>query len=192
VSAIAAGSRSATNSANLETDEGRRDRPRKKYHCGYFVCAWYACRLRNFTEVSARSTTFDKRERCAAVARRTLDDFKKEFEATKSQILDESEDVGPYESHFDNKDDKCFLYFARAETFNTTGTILTEWYLVDAIERRFIATFSEAKAFNVQLAQATGQHVPRKDCELTPSRQEKIVCRDRKEFDVFVAKYMSD
>jgi len=138
-----------------------------------------------FMEASAQSPTFDKRERCPAIAQRTLDDLEKQFEATKSAILDESDDVGPYESHFDNKDDKCFLYLARAETFNTTGTIVTEWYLVDAIERRFIATFSETKAFNAQLAQATGQHVPRNDCELTPSRQEKIVCRDRKEFDVF-------
>jgi len=145
-----------------------------------------------FTETSAQSTTFEKRERCAAIARRTLDDLKKEFEAAKSAILDESDDIGTYESHFDNKGDKCFLYFARTEIFNAAGTISAEWYLVDAIERRVIATFSETKALNIQLAQATGQHVPRNDCELMPLRQEKIACRDRKEFDGFVTKYMGD
>jgi hypothetical protein len=183
--------RSATNSANLE---GMRfvltGHVRTTILVILSVIGLHVSAI--LTEASAQYATFDKRERCAAIARRRLDDYKKEFEATKSTILDETDDVGPYESHFDNKDDKCFLYFARAETFNATGTIVTEWYLVDAIERRFIATFSEVKAFDIQLAQATGQHVPRSDCELTPSWREKIVCRDRKEFDAFVAKYMSD
>jgi hypothetical protein len=148
----------------------------------------------HFTESAAQSSSLDKQEQCAAIARRTLDEVKAEFEYTTDKRIDDTTVyIGEHESHYSSKIDKCFLFFSMSRLVK--GVIpqsSTESYWIDAIERRYIAQFGIITWLDMNLGQATGKHVDQTYCELAPSGQKKIECSNRAEFDLFVAKYMDD
>jgi hypothetical protein len=149
----------------------------------------------HFTESAAQSSSLDKQEQCAAIARRTpLDEFKAEFEyTTDKSLFDTTVDIGHHESHYSSKRDKCFLFFSDVNTVKgVINDTTSEWYLIDAIEKRYLAQFGIRHKLEMHLGQATGKYVDQTYCELAPSGQKKIECSNRAEFDAFVATYMGE
>lgn len=98
------------------------------------------------------------------------------------------------QNHYDSKTDKCLLFLTRAVINKFINFIMTYWELIDAVEKRTLASFGITQSYDVQDARLRGRNLPDKTtwCELTPSWQKKIKCKDRAEFDAFVATYMGE
>jgi hypothetical protein len=87
------------------------------------IAGWLLVSAPHSAQLAARASSFDKEEQCAAIARKTLDDFMAEFKASKSKLLPEANTKVDHESHYNSKMGKCFLYFSYSDT----------WYLLNGI-----------------------------------------------------------
>lgn len=139
----------------------------------------------------AHAQSLDMQARCASLARKTFEDFENEAKANQTALLGESHGSADYQTHYNTKLKKCMMLITRSQVFSAVGTAWTFWFLEDAVERRFFATYSEARLLDPELAKRTGQrNLP--ICELTPSVRQKTLCKTREEFDAFVAEFMEE
>lgn len=141
----------------------------------------------------ARSQSLDVQERCASLARTTFEELEREAKANQSKLLGENSSGASYQSHYNVKLHRCFMFVSKSEVFSEVGIASHTWFLIDAVERRFLGAYTEGKVIDSERAKRTGQRnslVP--TCELTPTFGQKSLCKTREEFDAFVAGYMDE
>lgn len=129
----------------------------------------------------ARSQSLDLQEQCASQARKTFGELKSEYQAVQSPLLLEPGVVdGDYQSHYNTKLKRCLILITLSGSYSTDIIVFySQWFLVDANERRYYAYYYESKSSAVR-------------CELTPSFVQNLPCKTREDFDAFVAPYMED
>jgi hypothetical protein len=139
----------------------------------------------------AHAQPLDLQERGATLARKAFEELDNEAKTNQSKLLGEIISGADYKSHYNAKLEKCMMLITRSEVFSDVGVAWKQWFLVDAIERRYFATYAEGKLIDPELAKRTGQrNVETPSCELTPSIRQKTICKTRAEFEAFVAEYM--
>jgi hypothetical protein len=84
-----------------------------------------------------------------------------------------------YQSHYNDKLNKCFILIKQMSELNGQPVMTTELY--DAIERRGLASY-------IQLTKGGKEYL--RTCELKPTSQEETICSSKQQFDAFVSKYM--
>jgi hypothetical protein len=108
----------------------------------------------------ARSQSLDVQERCASLARATFEELEQEYKANKSksvgELLGEISLGSRYQSHYNAKLHRCFVFVSRSEGFSAVGTASLGWFLIDAVERRFLGTYTEGKVIDSERAKQTG------------------------------------
>ena len=128
----------------------------------------------------ARSQSLDLQERCASQARKAFQELENDFKTESAdKTLGTVHGTNNYQSHYNTKLKRCLMLINRSDYFSAVGTQSNQWFLVDANERRFYATYGESKLEPGR----TEAHPP--TCELTPSIRQKTLCKTREEFDGF-------
>jgi hypothetical protein len=127
----------------------------------------------------ALAQSLDQQERCAQQARRAFQEIQTEARAS-NQKMDLSPVSDDYQSH-----GKCLMLVETTTMLGSQENVSS--YLMDANERR-------EYAFYVWISRQGKKYweVPPTSCDLTPSLREKKTCKDRDEFDAFVAGYMEE
>jgi len=115
----------------------------------------------------AHSQPLNLQERCASLARKTFDDFENEAKANQTNLLGEIISAADYQTHYNTKLKKCMMLIARSEVFSGVGTAFKEWFLVDAIERRYFATYAERKLVDPELARAVQRSILSPLCNMS-------------------------
>lgn len=149
--------------------------------------AFMACEMS-----AARSqSSLDQQAQCAALAKKSFEEFESEAKANAEKLLGERILGADYQSHYNSRLEKCFMLINQASNLSAIGTILHQYFLLDAIERRYYGSYGFNQVADRSLAERTGQ-TKYEWCELEPTMGQKTVCKTRKEFDAFVAKYMDE
>jgi len=129
--------------------------------------------------MSAYAQPLDLQATCAAQARKAFHEFEREWKTDPKAFKPLSTD---YQSHYNTKLKKCLMLITMMGNQSQTSV-----YLSDAYERRIYASYlwfsHEIKEY---------WEVSPSTCELIPSLRQKKTCKDREEFDAFVANYMEE
>jgi hypothetical protein len=100
---------------------------------------------------------------------------------------------GTYQSHYNTKLNRCLMLTTDLHALQDDNVEVVT--LVDANERRKYATYQEmqsheAVAKDLQTGTKTSGKVL--SCKLAPSIRHETTCKNREEFEAFVAKYMEE
>lgn len=115
-----------------------------------------------------------------------MENEKNKADAAVTELLEGKPAESTYQSHYNTKLKQCLMLIKRSRDFSLDKTMLYEWYLVDAVERRYYAFYGENMRYE------GGPKRTFESCELTPSLRQKTLCKTREEFDAFVAEYMEE
>ena len=96
------------------------------------------------------------------------------------QVLGEQQHSGTYQSHYDTKLKRCLMLTTDLHALQDDNVEVVT--LVDANERRKYATYQEMQSTSGKVL----------SCKLTPSIRHETTCKNREEFEAFVAKYMEE
>src|SRR5262249_27142004 len=97
---------------------------------------------------AARTQSLDVQERCAAAARKTFQELEEENKAKYDQSTLIQKGVSGYQSHYNNKLDRCLLLLSRRSVLPLTINLSNQERLsalVDANERRYYAIYIETQ-----------------------------------------------
>jgi hypothetical protein len=157
-----------------------------------FALAAIAC-----SATVVRSQSLDLQEKCASQARKAfqaLEDEENEDPSSKGwQVLGEQQHSSTYQSHYNTKLNRCLMLTTDLHALQDDNVEVVT--LVDANERRRYATYQEMRSHEaVRKDLQTGTKTSGKvfNCKLTPSIRQETTCKNREEFDAFVAKYMEE
>jgi hypothetical protein len=155
-----------------------------------FALAVIAC-----SATVARSQSLDLQEKCASQARKAFQELENEDDPSSEgwQVLGEQQHSGTYQSHYNTKLNRCLMLTTDLHALQDDNVEVVT--LVDANERRKYATYQEmqsheAVAKDLQTGTKTSGKVL--SCKLAPSIRHETTCKNREEFEAFVAKYMEE
>jgi hypothetical protein len=147
--------------------------------CGTITCS-----------IFARSQSLDLQASCASEARKAFEDIKADFKIDEPDLAKTRVDWGDYQSHYNAKLNRCFMFFTRSLDFTVVLEVSSQRYLIDPVERRHYAFYSDGKRYDGERPEQYVRPTRPPICELTPTLRQKMVCHSRQEFDAFVAEYM--
>jgi len=142
-----------------------------------FALAVIACSV-----TVARSQSLDLQEKCASQARKAFHELENEDDPSSEgwQVLGEQQHSGTYQSHYNTKLNRCLMLTTDLHALQDDNVEVVT--LVDANERRKYATYQEMQSTSGKVL----------SCKLTPSIRHETTCKNRGEFEAFVAKYMEE
>jgi len=127
---------------------------------------------------TAREQSPDPQTACAAQAEAAFAELGRESREVLERIQVPFDIIAfDYRAHYSSKADRCLLLVRKtlAVLHATSGTS----YLIAAADRRMYALYIDTDG-------------RMETCALIPSLAETTTCKDRGEFDVFVAQYMAE
>ena len=121
-------------------------------------------------------------EKCAPQARKAFQELENEDDPSSEgwQVLGEQQHSGTYQSHYDTKLKRCLMLTTDLHALQDDNVEVVT--LVDANERRKYATYQEMQSTSGKVL----------SCKLTPSIRHETTCKNRGEFEAFVAKSMEE
>jgi len=124
---------------------------------------------------TAQTQAADSETRCVTDAEKTFQDLGREYAAVLERLNQPYEIVSnDYQSHYSAKARECLLVVYK--TTSLMRELYSVFYLIDA-KRQMYALYIDVDG-------------KMESCSLLPSVQEARTCKDRTEFDAFVAIYM--
>jgi len=124
----------------------------------------------------AEAQSLDLQTTCAVEADAAFQELRRESRAVLER-LDVPFDITAlnYQAHYSGKVDRCLLLVRK--TLSVMRASSGTWYLIDAGNRQMYALYVDMDG-------------KMESCTLIPSIRDMRTCKDRNEFDAFVAAYM--
>jgi hypothetical protein len=126
----------------------------------------------------AREQSLDPQAACVAEAKAAFSELGRESRAALERLQVPFDFTAfDYQAHYSGKADRCLLLVRKALSIMRASSGTT--YLIAAADRRMYALYSDTDG-------------KMETCSLIPSIAETTTCKDRGEFDAFVAGYIGE